>query len=202
MKVEGLERLKSKISELRKKSKKENDVGVVVGYSQKYAMAVHEVPSTHKKGKQWKYLITPFRQLGSSGVLGRIVVEEVKKSGSVTAGLLLAGLRVQRDSQQIVPVDTSALKASAFTCLDTELADVYNTSRIAAETIRSTKQAERLQRKQNAAAKAERKKQMAKIAKGIKERNKKGGKGKHRKSEHTKQIDKLARGIRRRGRNK
>ena len=39
-------------------------------------------------------------------------------TGSLEKGLVLAGLRLQRDSQKLVPVDTGNLKGSAFTRLD------------------------------------------------------------------------------------
>ncbi len=36
----------------------------------------------------------------------------------MSQGLLVAGLRLQREAMQLCPVDTGALRASAFTRLD------------------------------------------------------------------------------------
>ena len=97
-------------------SKAKDDTSVTVGFSQNYAVWVHEMPPSkvkHKKGKQWKYLSTPARQLASE--LGGIALEAYLKTGSMLKALIVAGQRLQRAAQKIVPIDTAALKASAFT---------------------------------------------------------------------------------------
>lgn len=115
MKVQGLNAVLRKLNALRKQSK-EADASVFVGYTQNYALWVHEIPAQHKEGKQWKYLETPARQLRKE--LAGIVMSVFQKTGSMRKGLMIAGLRLQRASQEIVPIDTSALKASAFTAFE------------------------------------------------------------------------------------
>jgi len=90
-------------------------ISCIVGYTQNYALYVHENLQAHHEVGQAKYLEQPFRQ--GANELGRMIKEAVAKGASLGQALLLAGLRLQRESQQLVPVDTGALKASAFTRL-------------------------------------------------------------------------------------
>jgi len=60
-----------------------------------------------------KYLEQPARELKTE--LGRIAGKAMENGASMSDGLLLAGLRLQRESQELVPVDTGNLKNSAFT---------------------------------------------------------------------------------------
>jgi hypothetical protein len=115
MQVINIKFLKAEIKRLKNKAQdpKNMQPTVEVGYTQSYAIFVHEVPAKHAEGKQWKYLETPARQLTS--VLAKIIKDVTLKTGSLRQGLLLAGLRLQRASQEIVPIDTAALKASAYT---------------------------------------------------------------------------------------
>lgn len=85
----------------------------VVGYTQTYAMIVHEdLDARHKPGKSAKYLEIPARTYHAEIV--KRIVSTTKATGSLVKGLLAAALFLQRKSQQIVPVDTGALKASAY----------------------------------------------------------------------------------------
>ena len=122
-KVIGIPELNAKLKALAASSKKNNVGAVYVGYSQAYAIYVHEVQAKHKEGKSWKYLEYPFRRLAPI-VIPAIVAKVYVATGSLLKGLLVAGLRVQRESQLIVPIDTSALKASAFTAREGMLATV------------------------------------------------------------------------------
>ena len=88
---------------------------VIVGYTASYALRVHEdLKAGHKKGKTAKFLEKPARELSNSGEIQRIVNTAVGNGASLEDGLLLAGLRIQRESQKIVPIDTGNLRASAF----------------------------------------------------------------------------------------
>lgn len=112
-KVEGVKAVLNELKKLEKMAKKA-DVSVIVGYTQNYAIYVHEnLTARHKPGKIAKYLEKPARE--NANELKRIVVRTTKKTKSVARGLLSAGLALQRMSQRVVPVDTGALKASAFT---------------------------------------------------------------------------------------
>lgn len=143
-KIEGIKTLIAQLGKL--KAKFDNDGKcVVVGYTQAYALFVHEMvpgqprpPMSDEQRRamfaaiaerearghvpwavgQPKFLEQPARELSNDGELARIVVTVIKKGGTPLQGLLMAGLRLQRESQILCPVDTSALKASAFTRIE------------------------------------------------------------------------------------
>lgn len=89
---------------------------VVVGYTQSYALHVHEDMQVFHRVGQAQYLRQPARTLERD--LATIAVRAVRNGATIAQALLIAGLRLQRESQLLVPVDTSALKASAFTKLE------------------------------------------------------------------------------------
>ena len=111
------------------------DVSVIVGYTARYAVYVHEDTEMKLRGKprkgkghrglywdpqgqgQAKFLEAPARYLSQE--LGRIAAVAVKARKTLAQGLVLAGLRLQRESQRLVPIEFSLLKASAFTRLET-----------------------------------------------------------------------------------
>jgi len=66
---------------------------------------------------QAKFLEQPARTM--TGVLSDIVAVALKAKKTMAQALLLAGLRLQRESQKLVPIDTGNLRASAFTRLET-----------------------------------------------------------------------------------
>ena len=120
MKLEGLGAVTAAIRRLEKRYYDGKPPVVIVGYTQKYALYVHERPAKHNTGK-WKYLTDPARRLNNDGTLKRLIVDAVKAGKKLNLALLRAGMRIQRDSQNEVPVDTSALKASAFTAYEQEV---------------------------------------------------------------------------------
>ena len=113
VKVIGIEEVNAKLRALANRSMKKDNGTVVVGYTQRYAIYVHEVQAKHKEGKQWKYLETAVRRLAPQ--IPKIVETIYWYSQSIVKGLLVAGLRIQRDSMKMVPIDTGALRASAYT---------------------------------------------------------------------------------------
>ncbi len=120
-KVIGMDKLTAELRKMGLDAKQMSSEGVVVGFTQRYAIYVHEVQARHKPGKQWKFLESPFRRMMTTGELMRIIKEVYKKTKSLTKAFLVAGLRIQREAQQITPIDTGALKASAFTTTDSKL---------------------------------------------------------------------------------
>jgi hypothetical protein len=91
-------------------------VSVAVGYTQSYAIYVHEnLQAKHPVG-QAKYLEQPFRELAPD--LAKQIEADMRRGTGLAMALLRAGLLVQRESQLLVPVDTGALRASAFTLLE------------------------------------------------------------------------------------
>lgn len=107
---------------LRKKhaeSRRDGDATAVVGYTAAYALYVHEnLEARHKEGKQAKFLEQPARELSNSGELKRIIRTMIGSGKTLAQALLSAALRIQRESQKIVPVLTGNLKGSAFTRLE------------------------------------------------------------------------------------
>lgn len=117
-KVQGLQNVVAKLRALAAKSRKDDDVSVSVGYATRYATRVHEdLKAFHPHGVA-KYLERPARELANDGTLAGIVLQARRRGQTTATGLLLAGLRLQRESQLIVPVDTGALRNSAHTRLD------------------------------------------------------------------------------------
>jgi predicted GNAT family N-acyltransferase len=111
--VERIEQLLTKMKARLNKAKQDHGAAVVVGYTQAYAIYVHENLQAHHPVGQAKFLEQPAREL--QPVLRRIISEAASRGQTLEQSLLLAGLRLQRESQKLCPVDTGALKASAFT---------------------------------------------------------------------------------------
>lgn len=116
--MSSIEGVKAVIEKLRKKREAHKDgrVSVVVGYTQQYAIYVHENLTAHHPVGQAKYLEQPFRMMQDE--IAEIVADLLKQGKTMEQALLVAGLRLQRESQLLCPVDTGALKASAFTRSD------------------------------------------------------------------------------------
>lgn len=124
----------------------EDSPSVTVGYTADYAVYVHEdLTAKHKQGKQAKFLEAPARTLGPE--LGKIVTRTVNQGGTLEQGLLMAGLRLQRESQKIVPIDTNALRSSAFTALDKDVQaksqEAYDKSRRVRERVLNKRRGKR-----------------------------------------------------------
>lgn len=112
-KIKGVNDLIKRLKLLEKKSKREDDVVVIVGYTANYALFVHEnLQSRHTVG-QAKFLEKPARTMRSE--LVAVVRATYRITGTLLKGLFAAGLRLQRESQKLVPIDTGNLKGSAFT---------------------------------------------------------------------------------------
>jgi hypothetical protein len=114
--VTGANKLQKKLLGMAKESKALDNLAAVVGYTAGYALSVHEnVEQLHANG-QAKFLETPARQMRKE--IARIVRTAKLKGMSTGQCLLLGGLKLQRESQLLVPVDTGNLKGSAFTALE------------------------------------------------------------------------------------
>ncbi len=143
--VRGAKKVEDKLAWLQKQSRRHNNVGVIVGYTANYALWVHEAPGTHlgkmtlrgaKKGSKkgtykghiWdpqnraqpKFLEQPFREHHDKMIDAIFTVTKalgIAKGNGLDKGLMVAGLFLQRESQQLVPVMDGNLKSSAFTRL-------------------------------------------------------------------------------------
>jgi len=115
-KVEGLQRVVEALRARAAKSKAGDQASVVVGYTAAYAVYVHENLTAHHPQGRAKFLEEPARLMRDE--LGQIVATALRDGRTVGQALLLAGLRLQRESMLLCPVDTGNLRASAFTRLE------------------------------------------------------------------------------------
>lgn len=114
-KIEGV---KAVIAQLRKLAQAVKDVktSVIVGYTQNYALFVHENMTAHHPVGQSKYLEAAIRMHQKE--IAKIVQQTYIRTKNMEKSLLMGGFFLQRKSQELVPVDTGALKGSAFTRVD------------------------------------------------------------------------------------
>jgi len=139
--VQGLEKLQKRLQAMQSKYEKVEDV--FVGYTQPYAIYVHEATRMTLKGvprkkpsigRYWdppgsgpKFLEKPAREL--AGILGSMIATLVKRGVTFQDAIYKAGVYLQYQSQRLVPIDFGALFASAFTAKESELeqksADAY-----------------------------------------------------------------------------
>ncbi len=113
-KVEGVKKVQAILKARAKEAAK--NVSVIVGYTQAYALYVHEDLTANHPVGQAKFLEEPARTQADE--IGRVIRTAMKRGASLAQSLLLGGLHLQRESQKLVPVDTGALKGSAFTRLE------------------------------------------------------------------------------------
>ncbi len=142
--IENVKAVRRKLNKLWAKSMKRDRGGVIVGYAAVYALHVHEnkemklkgkrreiwftskqghkirIKGKFGKGRYWdpqgkgqsKFLEQPARE--KQDVLAALVVKAAKAGVGLQKALVIAGLRLKRESQELVPVDTGNLKGSAF----------------------------------------------------------------------------------------
>src|SRR4051812_40101826 len=104
--VEGLDKV---LAALQEKAASVDDAEVIVGYTAAYGIHVHEDLEAHHPVGEAKFLENPARE--NRDAYAAIVREALRRRMSVSQALLLAGLQLQRDSQELCPVDTGALRA-------------------------------------------------------------------------------------------
>jgi hypothetical protein len=127
-----IQKLQSLVSKLRARAaqaRKDSDANIVVGFTAAAALYVHENTEEKLKGDprpsglgvywgphgQSKFLEGPARQMNNDGTFSRIVVTAMRAGKTLAQALLLCGLRLERESQERVPVEYGNLRASAFT---------------------------------------------------------------------------------------
>lgn len=113
--LEGFKEVAQTLAKLAKSAKAQHGKSVIVGYTAQYAIYVHEdMQSMHTVGNA-KFLEAPARELSNSGQLQGIIERAYKNGASLQDALAVGALRIQRESQLQVPIDTGNLRASAFT---------------------------------------------------------------------------------------
>ena len=65
--------------------------------------------------QQAKFLEQPARELSNSGELANDINQAVAAGAKLQDALLIGAVRIQRESQLIVPIDTGDLRGSSFT---------------------------------------------------------------------------------------
>jgi hypothetical protein len=114
--IEKLQKVVAILRERAARAKEDGNASVLVGYTQAYALFVHEnLEATHPVG-QAKFLEQPARELSKE--ISEITKKGLQQKKTMAQSLVLAGLFLQRESQKLCPVDTGALKNSAFTRLE------------------------------------------------------------------------------------
>lgn len=114
-KIEGIDRLVTRLRKMAKDAKNANQ-SVVVGFSQRYAIYVHEdLTAYHKVGKA-KFLESNARRMRKR--LGKMIAKVFKKTKNMKQALLTGGYALLRPAQKDCPVDTSALRASGYVALE------------------------------------------------------------------------------------
>lgn len=111
--IEGLSNVQRMLARSRRKYAEANTASVTVGFTQTYALIVHEDLNARHDVGQAKYLEDPLRT--NARQIGETVVAGLALGASFTDALMLGGLLLQGLAQDLTPVDTGALKASAFT---------------------------------------------------------------------------------------
>lgn len=138
MKLEGMDKTVRSMKKLIRDAKSQG-VDVIVGYTQNYAIYVHEnLEARHAPGKQAKYLEGPAKQLAPQ--LGQLAVQAYKSTGDLPKALMVAGLRLLRASQEVVPIDTGALRASGFVALEKDLESASQAAKAKGDAIRQAEE--------------------------------------------------------------
>ena len=114
--VKGLEELVARFRAKAATSIKDTNFSVVVGNTASYAIFVHEDLQAHHFVGQAKFLEQPFREY--AGEMTEIVRKALRAGRTLPQAVLLAGLKLQREAQLLTPVDTSMLKNSFFTRIE------------------------------------------------------------------------------------
>ena len=114
--ITGMKKVLSALKKLEKQSMALDDSSVEVGYfGVNYALYVHENKTANHPVGEAKFLEGPARTHRKE--LGRVALEMYDRTGDLGKSLYAAGLRLQRESQKLVPVETGNLKGSADTVL-------------------------------------------------------------------------------------
>jgi len=145
--VSGLAGLKKKLQANAKKYGVQN-ADYTVGFTQKYAVFVHEIKRNYRVG-DYKYLEKPYRELHAE--LLRDIGLGIENGGDLDSLLLKAALKIQRKAVKRnketpgegVPVDTGALRASSFVTKTSDLEAAAAAAYLVSEAIRKAELAKR-----------------------------------------------------------
>src|SRR3990167_962644 len=127
--IDGIKDVNDMLKRRMKQAIRDTKQHVIVGYTAEYALFVHEnkeiyppgmrlkgLPRSSGKGHYWdpqgragpKFLEAPARELERD--FSRMIIQMVSKGVSLIKALFITGLRLQRESQDRVQVETGNLK--------------------------------------------------------------------------------------------
>jgi hypothetical protein len=93
----------------------EDEVVGSIGYTMPYTVYVHErLDVYHKPGTMAKFVEYPARELTNNGALAAKMRSVYKNTKSMLRAVTSGVLMIFNWSQELVPVDTGALKASGY----------------------------------------------------------------------------------------
>jgi hypothetical protein len=135
MDIQGLTQLVEKLRDMAAKAMRDSDAVVALSFTAEGAIYVHEmmepktlglgVPRPSGLGDYWgppqygpKFLENTVRELSNSGEIARIVREGMRRKLTVAQALIIAVLRIQRDTQERIPVEYNHLRGSAQITLE------------------------------------------------------------------------------------
>lgn len=118
------------------------ELTVVVGYTQEYALEVHERTDVKRRVGQPKFL----EQAARDNEKQIVSMVSNSKPKELADNLLKAGLLIQRESQKLCPVDTSALRASAFTSMEENVDQAASEAEAKSDAIRRSVLAQRAEK--------------------------------------------------------
>lgn len=144
MKILNARYVTKKLKDLEKKAG--GHVEVVTGFTQRYAIHVHEnLEAKHKEGKTAKYLERPYRE--NSKAIQDLIAREYERTRKLRLAVVTGGLKIQRLAQQVVPIDTAALKSSAYTAEGNKINSVATAAFQKSESVRRRQLTKRSKRK-------------------------------------------------------
>jgi len=117
--VKGYNKLMRQLTDLAHQASKLNNTVAQVSYTADYAIHVHEDLMVPHSNGEAKFLEKPMRRMLNDGTLAKVMNDAIKAGRTIPQAMLLAALRLQRESQLLVPVRTGFLRASAQTTLVT-----------------------------------------------------------------------------------
>ncbi len=117
----SVKNVKSLVAKLKAKANKiapQQKVSVIVGFTAAYAIYVHENLEAYHPVGQAKFLADA--AINNEKQVCELIGNAIDKGKTLAQALLLGGLKLQAEAQKLCPVDTGALKGSAFTKLSTD----------------------------------------------------------------------------------
>ena len=112
LQVKGFDKVQQLIVQHERQLKPDQENIVEVGFTQTYALIVHEDMEMNHEVGQAKYLEQPSR-VGKE-MIGKVIATTISKGGSIQQGLEAGGRVLEVLAKELTPVDTGALRLSTY----------------------------------------------------------------------------------------